>query len=238
VKILTKEKRKLEKPKMRHEQKYFINEADAWLLGRRLPLVMKRDENSDENGEYFIRSLYFDDNEDSAFFDKLAGVQNRDKYRIRIYNLSDKVIKLERKSKRGDYITKSSLTISRSLCDQLIAGDTNHLQHAADPLLQDFYVQMVTKGLHPAVIVDYVREAFVYPVEDVRVTLDKHLRSGLYSHDLFSPNVVTVPPVTDPTVILEIKYNRKMPDMIPGLVDVVESQRCAISKYTLCRGYE
>ena len=45
--------------------------------------------------------------------DKLAGVEERNKYRIRIYNFSDQKIRLEKKIKRGQYIAKQSLLLSR-----------------------------------------------------------------------------------------------------------------------------
>ena len=79
---------------LRHELKFFINEMQYHLLSNALDHVLHRDPNGDENNEYHIRSLYFDTVYDNALYDKLDGVQNRDKYRIRIYNLSDKVIKL------------------------------------------------------------------------------------------------------------------------------------------------
>ena len=71
----------------RHELKYFINRGDMIALGHRLGGVLHPDPHADEKGEYFIRSLYFDDAYDMAFYDKVSGNQNRDKYRIRIYNL-------------------------------------------------------------------------------------------------------------------------------------------------------
>ena len=43
--------------------------------------------------------------------DKLDGVQNRDKYRIRIYNFSDRVIKMECKTKIGTLISKRCQSI-------------------------------------------------------------------------------------------------------------------------------
>ena len=45
---------------------------------------MSADENANEYGEYRIRSLYFDDPEDSAMRDKLSGFDGRSKVRLRI----------------------------------------------------------------------------------------------------------------------------------------------------------
>ena len=179
--------------KMRHEQKYYISQGDAYYLSTLLSRTMQRDKNADQYGEYHIRSLYFDDCFNSAMSDKLDGVKNRHKYRIRIYNYSDKVIRVERKSKHGDYISKLSCGISRDLAEQIIAGDPYGLETLNHPLLQDVYRMMTTKLLRPAVIVDYIREAYIHPCEETRVTLDKQLRTGYLSSDLFNPQLPTYP---------------------------------------------
>ena len=106
---------------LRHELKFFITPMEYEILSRALKHTLWKDPNGDENNEYHIRSLYFDTIFNDALFDKLDGVQNRNKYRIRIYNLKDKLIKLECKTKVGSLISKRSLTIPRDLADQLIA---------------------------------------------------------------------------------------------------------------------
>ena len=122
---------------LRHELKYFINERQYFVLSGVLDSILSRDPNGDEYNEYHIRSLYFDTVFNNALFDKLNGVQNRDKYRIRIYNFSDKVIKLECKTKVGTLISKRSISIPRLLCEQLMAGDPTGLETTRSGLLND-----------------------------------------------------------------------------------------------------
>ena len=110
----------------RHELKYFINPAELDVLRARLRPVMQMDSHCKGGKPYVIRSLYFDDVDDSAFYDKQAGVMHRDKYRIRIYRYSDKEIFLERKRKMGDLIQKSSVQITRRLCEQLNSSINGH----------------------------------------------------------------------------------------------------------------
>lgn len=221
----------------RHELKYYINPGEIEVLRSRLYPVMNIDSHS-ANGPYAIRSLYFDDAFDSAYYDKQSGVRDRDKYRIRIYRYSDAEIFLERKRKLGDLIQKSSVRITRRLADRLIEGDPRGLQNAQHPLLQDMFAMMRTRLLRPKVIVDYKREAYVYPVEDVRVTLDLELRTGLSSVDIFNPKLMTVSPHDRDVEILEVKFNRYLPDHIKGLLDGLDVERSAISKYVLCRRFE
>lgn len=222
----------------RHELKYFINPAELEALRARLRPALQMDSHCVKGRPYVIRSLYFDTLDDTAFYDKQAGVEHRDKYRIRVYGFSDKAVFLERKRKLGDLIQKSSVQITRRLCDQLISGDPTGLQRSNSALLQDMYVQMRTRLLRPKVIVDYEREAFLHPAEDTRITFDLRLRSGLYSADLFNPRVPTVCPHDRNVEILEVKFNNYLPAYVAHLLNGVEAERSAISKYVLCRRYE
>jgi len=225
---------------LRHELKYFINEMQYFVLSGVLDSVLQRDPNGDEFNEYHIRSLYFDTVYNTALYDKIDGVQNRDKYRIRIYNFSDKIIKLECKTKVGSLISKRSLSIPKLLCEQLMSGDPTGLETTRSGLLNDVYREMTVNLLRPAVLVDYVREAYLHPAEEVRITFDKQLRSGLGSHDLFNPYVPTVPPLDNNEIILEVKYNRVLPPYIRDLLCTYcpNALQSAISKYTWCRRFE
>ena len=91
----------------RHEIKYLISLGEAEFLATRLRLTLSQDPHAVKNGgTYFIRSLYFDTPFEKAVGEKADGVEFRDKYRIRIYDMSDKVIKFERKHKNGQFIGK------------------------------------------------------------------------------------------------------------------------------------
>lgn len=225
---------------LRHELKFFINNVQYHLLRDALDKVLWRDPNGDENNEYHIRSLYFDTVFDTALRDKLDGDQNRDKYRIRIYNFSDRNIKLECKTKVGSLISKRSLSIPRDLCEQLMAADPTGLENTRSGLLGDVFREMTTNLLHPVVLVDYVREAYLHPAEEVRITFDKQLRSGLGSTDLFNPHVPTVPPFDNGEIILEVKFNRVLPPYIRNVLTTYcqGAVQSAISKYTWCRRFE
>ena len=192
-------------------------------------------------GSYHIRSLYFDTVFDDALYDKINGVKDRDKYRMRIYNYSDREIFMECKTKVGALISKRSAQISRDMAEQIIAGDPDGLEKTGSGLIRDVYREMRTRLLHPVVIVDYRREAFLHPAEEVRITFDTMLRTGMNSIDLFNPDVPTIPVLDgEENIILEVKYNRVLPPYIASLLSFAcpEAVQTAISKYTLCRRYE
>ncbi|HWR20099.1 MAG TPA: polyphosphate polymerase domain-containing protein [Clostridia bacterium] len=225
--------------KFRHELKYYLNQGDYELMSKRLRLTMEQDRFAKlREGEYFIRSLYFDDINDSAFRQKLAGDNYRDKYRLRIYNLRDDVIKLERKHKEQNYILKESINLNRTEAESIIAGDYNVLLNREEPFARRMYRTFKTAPYKPCVLVDYMREAYTFSVEDVRITFDKNVRTGYRSIDLFNPNVITYPAISDYDMVLEVKFNRYLPTYVRSLLQTGAHARSAISKYCLCRKYE
>lgn len=134
---------------LRHELKFFISPLQYQVLSRTLKATLNPDPNGDENNQYHIRSLYFDTAYDSALYDKINGTANRDKYRIRIYNFSDQMIRLECKSKFRDLISKRSVRITRDLAEQLISADPTGLESTASGLVSDTFREMRTNLLHP-----------------------------------------------------------------------------------------
>ena len=89
--------------------------------------------------------------------------------------------------------------------------------------------------LRPRVIVDYEREAYVYGPGNVRVTFDSHIRTGLYHNSLFAEPFPTVP--AQENLILEVKYDAFLPEIMERAVRVPGRQSCAFSKYAVCRMY-
>ena len=226
---------------LRHELKFLITRTQFEVLNRTLAGALYLDPHAEKNGGmYHIRSLYFDTAFDDALYDKYAGVMNRNQYRMRIYNLSDREIHMECKTKFGSLISKRSVRISRDLAEQLIAADPTGLENTRSGLLRDVYREMRTNLLHPVVIVDYERIPYLHQAEEVRITFDMRVRTGLNSIDIFNPHVPTVPVLDHDETILEVKYNRVLPPYIADILSFAcpEAVQSAVSKYTLCRRYE
>jgi len=220
----------------RHELKYYINYFEYHTLRNRLRMVLKHDKYADEDGNYHIRSLYFDDIKNEALFEKQSGTLKRNKYRIRIYNLNDDVIKLESKERIGQFIHKTSQTISKTEYDFLVNSEFEKLDRSK-PLVNTFLIDSEINRLKPKVIVDYVREAYMSPINNIRITFDKFLKTGLYKTDIFDKNVPTIDVVEEPKMILEIKYDNFLPDFIKNILQIESAQRYAISKYVICRKF-
>lgn len=224
--------------KFRHELKYYINTATYYVLRHRLSALLSLDENAREDtGDYHIRSLYFDDREDSNLVTKIAGEDSREKFRVRIYNMEDSVIRLERKIKKDQYILKHSCGLTRKEFELLMEGECSFLLQKDKLPAGAVYFSMKNKGLHPVKVVDYVREAYVHPIEDVRITFDKGLCAG-QSFDIFDKQMFTVPMLEKGIMVLEIKFNEFLPGYIRRAFDGIEAARSAISKYAICRKYD
>lgn len=221
--------------KFRHEMKYYINYIEMHALKAKVSTVLTLDKNSKTPEGYNIRSLYFDGMHDHALYDKNDGIFGREKYRIRIYNGEDHIINLERKSKYGDYVNKESARLSRADYDSIIQGQYDTLKTRPEPLIQDFYHALQYRLFRPKVIVDYIREAYVFEPGNVRITFDKELHAGINGIDLFDDRIIYEEILYPEQVILEIKFDRFLPDMIRQLVQPERLVRSAISKYVLCR---
>src|SRR4030043_963686 len=124
----------------RNEFKFFINAHQKNMMVNKLRIICQRDSFSDADGGYLISSLYFDDYNQSAFFDKLSGIRDRKKFRVRVYNYQSNVIKLERKIKRGYVTEKSHIQISKEEYDALVSGDASFLRHKDGAVSKEFYL--------------------------------------------------------------------------------------------------
>lgn len=224
----------------RHELKYLMSLGEAEYLCTRLRLTLPKDPHAEKNGgSYYIRSLYFDSWDERAVSEKISGVEFRDKYRIRIYNYSDKTIKLERKHKSGQFIKKEGIPLSRKECERLIKGDFSFLLTRKEAFAKELYAAWRLQQLKPKVLVDYEREPFMYPVEDVRITFDRNVRTAMRCTELFDPHVPTYP--TDDygdCCIMEVKFARFLPGYIRSLIQVDAGEHVAASKYLACRQYD
>lgn len=218
----------------RYELKYVISSWQAAALKQQLKAVMELDSHSvSTEYSYDIRSLYFDDINNSAYLEKMDGVEFRAKYRLRIYNYSSDVIKLECKHKDENMTYKQDCTLPLEVAKAILAGKYLNIK-TNNRFLQQFLADAVSRQLKPAVIVDYRRTAFTYPVSEVRITFDEDLRSGRYGLDFFNKEMPTFPIYDDDQLILEVKCNEFIPDHILAVLNTIPKFRQAFSKFTAC----
>ena len=221
--------------KYRHEWKHEINYQDRITLLARLSAVMKRDSHA-VNGAYRIRSLYFDTPTDKALREKIDGVNIREKFRIRYYNGDTSFIMLEKKSKLGGLCAKESCRLTAEEAQRIVDGDFAWLAASGRPLCVELYSKMNSQGLRPRTIVDYTRDPFVFAPGNVRVTIDYDIRTGGLRTDFLNPETLTLP-AGDAPIILEVKWDDFLPDIIRDAVTIPGRRVSAFSKYQQCRIY-
>ncbi|MCM1524589.1 MAG: polyphosphate polymerase domain-containing protein [Ruminococcus sp.] len=221
----------MNKSKYRHELKHSISGYDMVMLTKKLELAAVPDENM-RNGSYKVRSLYFDSFTDSVLRDKLDGISVREKFRIRFYNMDDSFIRLEKKTKRYGLCLKESAPLSRELTERIIRGDTGSPDDAGVPLVTELCVKMLTESLRPKVIVDYTRRAYVFPYGNVRITFDSSITSS-YDTENFFERSSEIPASGE--IVMEIKYDEFLPDVIAQLVRQSGRQSGSFSKYAAAR---
>ena len=221
---------------MRHEYKHRITYEDYLVIKGRLKYLAKPDAHAGADGRYLIHSLYFDNLSDKALREKIDGVDKREKFRIRYYNDNTDYIRLEKKSKIHGLCDKKSAPLTKEEVIRICQGDIRFLLESGNPLLQELYAKMKYQLLKPRVIVDYEREPFVYGPGNVRITFDSNIRTSLYHDSLFDGTYESVPTEKD-CIILEVKYDAFLPEIMEKAVRVPNRQAAAFSKYAVCRMY-
>ena len=221
-------------PSLRHEWKHQINPQEDLVLSQRLGKLFPRDGNAGPDGAYRVTSLYFDTPYDSALREKLDGVNRREKFRLRYYGSDLSFLRLEKKYKVNCLCGKRSARLTREQAERLLDGDARFLLDTGDALLLELYSKIQGQGLRPKTIVRYDREAFLYAPGNVRITLDRDIRTGLGSVDFLNPGVFCVR-AAGPGTVLEVKYDAFLPEIVRMAVQVPGRQAAACSKYALCR---
>ncbi len=222
-------------PKYRHEWKHELDRQDLLTLRRRLRAVTEPDPHT-VDGRYTIRSLYFDNLRDKALREKLDGVDRREKFRIRYYNSDLSLIRLEKKSKVGGLGTKYTAPLTAEEVRRILEGDILWMKASPHPLTRELYCKLLYQGLRPKTIVEYTREPFIFRPGNVRVTLDYDLRTALSCRDFLDPESLTVP-AGDAPILLEVKWDEFLPDIIRDIVQLPGRRASAFSKYAQCRIY-
>ena len=224
--------------KYRNELKYICTEADLAILESRIKVLCKRDSHVGSSGTYDIRSIYFDDVNDSCFNENESGTDPRAKFRIRIYNGNANRITLEKKSKSHGMTHKDSAILSRDRFNDIMSGKPSGLfKNSSDsaPLLNQFEALMYTKGYRPKTIVAYKRTPFVFKAGNVRITLDRNI-GHTDKFDLFFDEMLPLTPVlANGTHILEVKYDELLPDFLYNVLNLDGLKYTNFSKYYLSR---
>lgn len=223
---------------MRHEEKYLCPEPWLAVLEHRLGGFLQQDKNQ-KDGSYSIRSLYFDTEEDRLYMESLDGVEKKDKYRLRFYNGSPDLFKLEKKTSVADLKKKLSSVVDctsvRDILENGFNGSKEGVPYIRDPVLRDFYFQEKSALLRPKIVIDYVRTAFVSEFGNIRITLDRNIRATGRVEAFLDDDTAMLPLLPEDINLLEVKYDGIFPGYLARLLNIGNLERMSFSKYVLCR---
>jgi len=232
----------------RHEKKYLvpISKIDA-LRSRFMPFLIpdRYTEAKDGHPEYLVRSIYFDSHQTVSYFEKIEGLKDRKKFRIRGYGNEaiDARVVLEIKKKVEDRVTKHRAFTDFSKAQYLMKyGDLSMVFDHSEKLnienASRFMFNIKRYNLVPKTLIVYKREAYHGRFDfGVRVTFDKNIRqkynpkiNGLFSN-------FGLKPMWKGNFILEVKYfDGDMPSWVKSIIQEFGLHHEALSKYA--RGVE
>ena len=219
----------------RKELKYYIPYAQYFALSHLLSKFLKQDSHNIQGKGYPVRSLYFDTIENRSYEEKAAGLEERTKYRLRIYGFDDAQVKFEVKRKFNDVVLKETAFISREDAKQIQSRNYEVLLKYKDSVLNKIYKEFKKQHYQPVLLVDYWREAYMLDFNNIRVVFDRFLKSSTLQLDVFDSRTFTTRRLKRGILIMEIKYNHFIPDFLKTLLQIPSFARSAISKYTIGR---
>ncbi len=225
------------KTRFRHENKYVIDHGQYLCIRSRLKEVCRPDPHAGNDGTYLIRSIYFDNTDDKALHEKIVGYASREKFRIRYYNDDLTYITLEKKQKIGSMCKKVECSLSKDEVCDILTHDTDFMKDHRSDLVRELYCDMRSQSLRPKVLVSYRREPYIFGPGNVRVTFDSMITTTALSDD-FPVKGHELPATDDPRqMIMEIKYDDYLPDIIKAIVNEGNILQQSFSKYEACRRY-
>jgi len=190
------------------------------------------------DNQYFVRSLYFDNENYDNFKEKVDGLKIRHKFRIRTYSKEKSDSSIIYLEKKGRFNERTYKIRNKIEFDQLntILNDSDIFKlkknNINNILINQFIIDYFKKKIKPQVIIDYYRKPFINKNGNYfRLTFDNNLSSTI-SKSLFYPDhqsKKTIPGYE----ILEVKFDRTIPPWFQKVIQSFELKRLSVSKYVL-----
>ncbi len=226
----------------RYEFKYILNKKTSDQIEKEAQNFMIYDGHvkKELNNKYFVRSLYFENNFSSNFYEKVDGMKIRRKYRLRTYsNFFDPKVPIffEVKGRISERTYKKRINIKNKYLNLFLSQSQNFNLlnlYPNNEMIINFIFDSFRKNLKPLILVDYKRRPYINKFGlYFRLTFDTNLLSSktnnLFSNDKYSSWLECKAGYT----ILEVKFDRSIPAWFHRIIQCYNLKRRSISKFVL-----
>ena len=229
----------------RYEFKYFLNAKLSEEIKRQVDKFMDVDKfaSTKSDNEYFVRSIYFEDDFNSNFDEKVDGHKIRKKFRVRLYGksidtsplfLETKGRNLERTYKRRTRIDKTDIDLIKK--PELVYKLSK--KYPNSQTVNEFVFETYRKKLKPKIAVDYTRRPYVnkhglyfrltFDQNISCINLDNRFDNYKNNHSILCKAGFS---------ILEVKFERNIPAWFHRIIQFYNLKRQSISKFVLGMTY-
>ena len=226
----------------RFEFKYVLHKELRQQVEAELGYFMQLDPfvESTEDQRYVVRSLYYDDPGHSAFYDKIDGLKERSKFRIRTYATApdaETPVFLEEKGRFDQRVFKHRTLLTESSATLGDADLNDHLLDMEVPaknIVNKFRYEWFRKEIRPVALIDYIRRPYISKYDhEFRVTFDERLR-GTETKSLFPGKMETGRELLPGYTVMEVKFGTTVPAWFHRIIQSYELRRVPLSK--ICEG--
>ena len=226
----------------RYEFKYILTKDESEAIEKEVRNFMQYDGYvlKDKNNSYHVRSQYYDNDLSTHFFEKVDGMRDRHKYRIRTYGqeLSENnPIFLEKKGRKLERTYKQRYQIDYKYLKMFYNPYEKEKLLKIYPnidLIQDFVYDSIRKCTTPKVIVDYLRTPYVSDFDsNFRLTFDRSLTVTQTNecYEIYKLNRAWYKMIAGYT-ILEVKFFRRFPPWFHKIIQSYNLRRLSNSKFS------
>ena len=222
----------------RYEIKYLVEARRAAEVEAKLGAYLTHDGNGAGVG-YYNHSIYFDSPDYRFYSEKHEGELVRIKPRIRAYRPAPDApptgLFLELKGRYDRIIDKRRAPIDIALAERLLDEPLVELDRGdlAHSVMAEFQYLAQRFRLAPSVTVLYHRTAYFgafYP--NVRITFDRMIQCSLAT-SLDAPSEDFAYAIPPNWLVIELKYNDKIPGILLGQFNSLNLQQWTFSKYAV-----
>lgn len=207
-------KRKIQLHFRRFEFKYLISYQQHQKISRIISRKLAPDPFGEPKGIYTITNLYFDSPGLKYYYQNEAGLKDRQKIRHRFYNHErDKTFwEIKRKT------------------DAVIIKDRCFLNDYSSAMQNQIRYFNLRDRLLPTLWVEYQREAWILPANDLRATFDFNINiSSSRLQDRYPR--FWEKKLLPGFIVMELKFNGRLPYWIYSLMKQFSLERQALGKY-------